>query len=166
MNRVTSLGKDLLIEFGVLGKAVPWKAPTVTRWSTFKSKRLVAWQEQIAEQAILVWQGQTPYSGPVEVHFWFVHRRSRIRDLLLWFCKRPDMDNVFKAFADTITGQACKKSTILANRGQEQILSDDNTIVSIHASKQYGERDGIYASIWTLPGSGPALPGFFNQEQS
>jgi Holliday junction resolvase RusA-like endonuclease len=162
MNQVEPQGKTLLVEFGVLGKAVPWKAPTVTRWSTFKSKRLVAWQEQIAVQAIQAWRGKTPYGGPVEVHFWFVHRRSRVRDILAWFCKRPDMDNVFKAFADTITGNACRKSTTLDGRGQEQILLDDNAIVSIHASKQYGERDGIYASIWTLPDTGACLPEFFD----
>ena len=155
--KIDPVGKTLLVAFSVPGKAVPWKAPTVTRWSTYKNPKLIAWQTVIAMCADKAWSGE-PYCGPVEVHFWFIRKASKKIDLLHWFRKRPDVDNVFKAFADTITGQALKGGRANPANPMGRILGDDSHIVSVMIRKQYGEADSLYAAIYSVDEQAPKLP--------
>src|SRR5579864_7889170 len=59
---------EKLCHFTVMGRAVPWKAPHVTRRGTYSDPRLVAWQEVVSGEARLAYGcGEKPYTGPVSL---------------------------------------------------------------------------------------------------
>ncbi len=73
-------------------RAVPWKASTVGRYGTYKSKRLRQWQNTIAQYARLQCGNRDPYDGPVVIWCRFEFAKGPL----------PDGDNCQKALIDSI----------------------------------------------------------------
>lgn len=85
----------LLLSIRWGGRAIPWKAPTVTRHgATFKDGTLVAWQQEVALRAMAARKISKPYEGPVEVK------------MVARFAKGPigDACNLLKAAEDSLQG--------------------------------------------------------------
>ena len=96
-----------LCRFTVEGRAVPWKAPTVTQnGGTFKDRTLVAWQEMVAGAARRAWGNREPYAGRVELEF-TVHIRGK---------RRGDATNLQKSIEDSM---------------QSVVISNDKNVVRI-----------------------------------
>ncbi len=84
----------VLLDVTMPQRAVPWSASCVTRNGTYKSKRLVAWQDFINIKA-RIWKTQsTAYAGPVEISV--VSRFSK--------GPLPDATNILKAVEDSLQG--------------------------------------------------------------
>ena len=108
----------LIFEGMVVGRAVPWKAPNVTRRGTFRDKKVKKWQSHVKWQTLQYKQGE-PYDGPVMLDLKFIMRG---RSGLL-----PDLTNLTKALEDVLQGivyvndrQVCKQVT-------ERIVGDKST---------------------------------------
>jgi hypothetical protein len=76
-------------------RAVPWKAPTVTRYGgSYSDPKVVAWQEQVAMAARIAYgAGRVPYGGPVTLI---------TQVIVIDKGNAPDLTNIEKAIEDAI----------------------------------------------------------------
>jgi Holliday junction resolvase RusA-like endonuclease len=116
----------LIVRFEVPGRAVPWKVPTVTkRRGAFKDKRLVAWQETVAEYARAAMAGREPYAGPVRLDVRFeIKRRAG---------SMPDRTNCLKAAEDALQGI---------------VFTNDRLVIGGDSERVAGERDLMVVVCW------------------
>lgn len=84
----------LLMRCEIPGRAIPWKAPTVGQYGTYKNRRLGAWQEIVGLFAGLNRRIGRPYAGPVEVAMTARFARGPIGDAC----------NLLKAVEDAMEG--------------------------------------------------------------
>ena len=92
----------VLAEGEIPGRAVPWKAPKVTRYGgivqTREYKRYRAWQDEVHLRAATHRCGRRrwPYCGPVSLSLRFYLRRDGRGN--------PDTSNLVKSFEDALQG--------------------------------------------------------------
>lgn len=85
----------VLLDVAIEDRAVPWKAPTVTRSGrSFKDDRLVEWQDDVRKYGELNRTIDEPYWGPVEVSVTARFAKGPL----------PDTTNLIKAVEDALQG--------------------------------------------------------------
>jgi Holliday junction resolvase RusA-like endonuclease len=87
----------LVVEFEVPARPIPWKVASTTRTGhSYKDKKLVAWQAEVARCAAMAMRGRAPYGGAVRVEMEF------------YLTPRPgvpgDASNFGKATEDALQG--------------------------------------------------------------
>ena len=131
------------LSFHILGCPVGKGRPRVTASrGVYTPKRTVAYERSVRLFAAdaLAQAGLTPFTGFVGAHFRFVfeHPKSwsekRKRETR-WCVGRTDVDNLVKAVADAMNG-IC--------------YADDRQIVTLAASKEYGNAPGIFVQLWEI----------------
>ena len=107
--------------------------PRVTKNGTFTPKRTKVFAQDFCTAVAVEMMNkkikQIPAGAPLQVRldFYFGHKKNRG-----FKTTRPDADNLAKACCDALNGV---------------LYHDDGQIVSLRATKQWGERDGIYISV-------------------
>lgn len=88
----------IVCEGVILGRAVPWKAPTLGRNGgarrTPDYRRFIDWRARVAAQSRRQFGSLRPYDGPVRLDTTFYLRPAPGRP--------PDTDNLRKSFADAL----------------------------------------------------------------
>lgn len=106
------------------------------------SKYVGKWRKDVASVASDVYTEPTERPVVVELEFTFKRPKSHVtskgvlRDgYSLYHLQRPDVDKLSRAILDALTGIAYR---------------DDSQVVSLAASKQWGESDGVEISTLIL----------------
>lgn len=132
--------------FTIEGKAVPWRAPMVTRnGQTFSPKRVRDWEKYVAAKAKEACIPMAPKGTPVSliVRFHIGVARSwpkkKQKDLLYrMHTQLPDQTNLIKAVEDGLNGIA---------------YEDDQQVADLSVRKMWtrcGE-DRVVVSVWWVP---------------
>jgi Holliday junction resolvase RusA-like endonuclease len=120
------------VEGTPIGKGRPKFARRGNFVSTYTPTKTRDYEVIIAEQARLAMGSSEPLKTPVAAYIYITvpipqsYSKKRTEACLGGFerpCKKPDCDNVVKAFFDAMNGI---------------VYDDDCQIVSIHATKRYG----------------------------
>ncbi len=119
-----------IVSFTVLGRAVPWSAPTTTRSGhAYKNPALVTWQQTVNLVA-RSWKVGRPYEGPVRIDVnAYIKRKSGAS---------PDVTNVIKAIEDSL---------------QNAVIKNDRQVRVIHGGLFFDddERARITVYAWGEP---------------
>lgn len=89
------------------------------------------WKEAITIAAREHWK-EAPLSGPVALSIALLHPKAKT-STAEWMIKKPDIDNLVKAVMDALT--------------TAKVWYDDAQVVSLNATKGYGQGDKIGAFI-------------------
>ena len=122
----------------VQGKARPRFTRTGHTYTDPKTKE---YERQIAEAARkALGAGEmllTPVCVVLDIHQAIPksYSKKRIEELPSRPCKKPDIDNVFKAVADGIVGV---------------LIKDDTQIVRMAANKRWGATDMVEVFVWEM----------------
>lgn len=110
----------VLLNCFIAERAVPWKAPTVTRSGvSFKDKRLLAWQDTVKRHAALSGKAwNVPYKGPVEV------------SVDIRFAKGPmgDATNLLKAIEDSLQGVVFANDRQVGHNSCDRDMGDSDWV--------------------------------------
>jgi Holliday junction resolvase RusA-like endonuclease len=116
---------DLIVEFVVPYRAIPWKAATTTRTGhSFKDKNLVQWQKLVAGMAALAMGSRHPHPGPIDLklRFELTRRPGSV----------PDLSNLTKALEDSLQGI---------------VFVNDRWVSHIDATRHVGEHDRVTITV-------------------
>lgn len=123
-------------------KAVPWKAPTVTKNGTFKHKSVVKFQNDLC--AMVGWKVKKGYfKGPVTLDLLVIFARGKGRkkeaiargETYQYHDITPDRDNLLKAVQDAL----------------KPFWTDDAIVVDGNTTKLWGPTDRIILRIYPAP---------------
>jgi Holliday junction resolvase RusA-like endonuclease len=120
-----------MIRFSVPGNPVPKQSFKMGHHGGYTPARIKAWQSAVADTAGYYFEGNAPYTKPLEVSLSFYLPTRR----------RMDLDNLSKAVLDGMNGI---------------IYGDDKQIVILHLSKCYNEpvtgglACGVYVEVVEL----------------
>lgn len=122
------------MRFFVPGRPVPKARPRIGKGGRMYTPALTkAYERLVAAYCMAARGGREPLSGPVRVEidatYRLPKRGHREGD---WHTGRPDLDNVVKAVLDGVNGVA---------------FADDSQVCVLHASKYYGQRDGVWVIV-------------------
>ena len=129
------------IQFDIPGVPVGKSRPRVTkRGITYTPAKSKAWERVVAWSGKAAMGAAKPLEGPVGVHMRFAFPVPRSwskkkREAARWHTGAPDTDNLIKSCCDALN-QIC--------------WVDDRQVVSITASKQYGETPGVFVQVWPI----------------
>lgn len=113
----------VLAEFTINERAVPWKAPTITRrGGTPKDPRLIAWQQLVHVTATSQRRFKKLYEGAVEI--------SIVVSFLKGPC--PDISNVAKGTEDAMQGA---------------VYANDRKVSKITTERDFTKVDRIYVKV-------------------
>ena len=124
------------VMFTVEGKPVPKGRPRFARRgnfvSTYSPKITVDYELKASEAARQAMGSSEPLKTPVAAYIYITvpipqsyskKRSTACLDGLERPCKKPDIDNIIKAFLDSMNGI---------------VYDDDTQVVSLHSTKRYG----------------------------
>ncbi len=113
----------ILAEFVINERAVPWKAPTITRrGGTPKDPRLIAWQQLVFITAANSRVSRKLYEGPAEVEITVSFLRGP------W----PDLTNCQKAIEDSLQGS---------------VIANDRKVSKICTERDFTKVDRVFVKV-------------------
>lgn len=128
----------------VAGHPRPQGSKVLTHWGGMReaSKHVKAWRELVRQHVAIAWRPRPPLAGPVGLRLEFVMPRpARMpkRRLTPPATKRPDLDKLSRAVADSLTDAG--------------VYLDDSQVVRAEAFKriaEYEENPGVHIYVAEL----------------
>lgn len=125
----------LMEKFFVKGRPIPQGSMKFIRPGVMihsRAQDLALWRADIARNADV--RGYKPIMGGVSVELHFVFKKPKsVTRSLPWV--KPDIDKLVRAVLDGLTGVA---------------YEDDCQVVTLSASKHYGENEGVWIGVARL----------------
>jgi Holliday junction resolvase RusA-like endonuclease len=166
----------VVAEFEVDGLAIPWRAPEhgeprdgepVSRTPAHVKR----WKEHVALSAHAAGFGEAAGRPtccvPVEIEIYFCRKAPRGVAPGTRCGRRPDLDNLTKGFADSISGNVFKKAFVSPATGKTiparlappspigRVLLDDNVVTDLRTHKLYWTRSLVWVRVITVTSVNP-----------
>jgi Holliday junction resolvase RusA-like endonuclease len=153
--------------FWVAGLAVPWRAPVFGKGGLKTEEHVKRWKNTIALEAHRAGHGEAagkvPYLAPVLLRLVFCRATKTKKRWGTPWPTRPDIDNLTKGCADSLTGNVFKKpakgvpARLMPPSPVGRILADDNLVTDLDIRKRWWKTSGVLVEIVAVD---PSLKDF------